>query len=158
MKQALLSWTLMYSHNFSPHKCTIWNNKYIRIRNKSIFFENWFEKGIIWVKQLIKKDGVLYNYTEFVHIHNFLVDPIQYCLVLQAIPKEILRLLEGSNNYSLQTTEEFTSCIMLQGKDFTSFGCNNIFLRSLLQSKSILAVTRLNSLFKKNVLIGVKFG
>lgn len=79
-------------------------------------------------------------------------------MVLQAIPKEMLRLLEESNNYSLQSDEEFTCCIMLQGKDFTSFGCNHFFLRSLLPSKCILAVpSRWNSLFK-NVLIGVKFG
>ncbi len=28
-KQALLSWMIIYKHNFSPHKCLIWNNKYI---------------------------------------------------------------------------------------------------------------------------------
>ena len=37
-------------------------------------------------------------------------------------------------------------------KDFTSFGCNNTFLRSLLQSKCILLVTtHWNSLFKKRI-------
>ncbi len=36
-KQALLSWMIIYKHNFSPHKCLIWNNKYITHQNKSFF-------------------------------------------------------------------------------------------------------------------------
>ncbi len=36
-KQALLSWMIIYKHNFSPHKCLIWNNKYITQQNKSLF-------------------------------------------------------------------------------------------------------------------------
>ena len=33
----------------------IWNNKDIRISNKSIFYNNFFESGIIYVKDLLLK-------------------------------------------------------------------------------------------------------
>ncbi len=36
-RQALLSWLLVYKHNFSPHRCLIWNNKDIKYKNKTLF-------------------------------------------------------------------------------------------------------------------------
>lgn len=37
-KQVLLAWSLIYKHNFSPHKYIIWNNRDILYKNKSLFF------------------------------------------------------------------------------------------------------------------------
>lgn len=37
-KQVLLAWTLIYKHNFSPHRYIIWNNRDILVKNKSLFF------------------------------------------------------------------------------------------------------------------------
>ena len=48
-KQALLSWMLVYKHNFSPQKCLIWNNQNIRYKNKSLFFKKWFGQNILFV-------------------------------------------------------------------------------------------------------------
>ncbi len=44
-KQALLAWALLYKHNFSPHKYFIWNNSDILYKNKSLFYQCWFEAG-----------------------------------------------------------------------------------------------------------------
>jgi hypothetical protein len=63
-KQVLLTWNLMYKHNLPRHRYTIWNNKDIKYKNKSLFFQNWFD-NIIWVKQLLNNDGQLYDYPEF---------------------------------------------------------------------------------------------
>ena len=37
-KQMLLAWSLIFKHNFSPHKCYIWNNENILYKNKSLSF------------------------------------------------------------------------------------------------------------------------
>uniref|UniRef100_A0A8C6MA25 Reverse transcriptase domain-containing protein n=1 Tax=Nothobranchius furzeri TaxID=105023 RepID=A0A8C6MA25_NOTFU len=36
-KQMLLAWSLIFKHNFSPHTCFIWNNKYITHKKKSVY-------------------------------------------------------------------------------------------------------------------------
>uniref|UniRef100_A0A0E9WZD9 Uncharacterized protein n=1 Tax=Anguilla anguilla TaxID=7936 RepID=A0A0E9WZD9_ANGAN len=32
----LLSWSLIYKHNFSPHDYFVWNNQDIKFKNKSL--------------------------------------------------------------------------------------------------------------------------
>ena len=70
-KQALLSWILIYKHNFSPHRYFIWNNKEILYNKKSLFCRPWFDRGILLVGQLLNKDGFLMSYSEFLQNFNF---------------------------------------------------------------------------------------
>ncbi len=66
-KQALDAWKLIYKHNFSPHSCVIWNNQYILFKNKTIFWSDWFNKGLIFVTDLLNQSGDLYNHTELIN-------------------------------------------------------------------------------------------
>ncbi len=38
-----MAWTLAYKHNFSPKRYHICNNKDILYKNKSLYFDYWFE-------------------------------------------------------------------------------------------------------------------
>ncbi len=38
-----MAWTLAYKHNFSPKRYHIWYNKDILYKNKSLYFDYWFE-------------------------------------------------------------------------------------------------------------------
>ncbi len=38
-----MAWMLAYKHNFSPKRYHIWNNKDILYKNKSLYFDYWFE-------------------------------------------------------------------------------------------------------------------
>ena len=60
-KQALYAWKWAFNHNFSPHKCIIWNNQYVLYRNKSIFFSNWCKDNIIFILDLLNDIGDLYT-------------------------------------------------------------------------------------------------
>ena len=57
-KQILTCWNLLYHHNFSPHKCYLWNNHHIAHKRKTIFLRNWFDNNIILVSQLIKANFI----------------------------------------------------------------------------------------------------
>lgn len=61
-QQVLLAWTLIYKHNFSLHRCYIWNNRNIFFKRKSLF---WFSNGIFHVRLHFNNDGLLIGYTEF---------------------------------------------------------------------------------------------
>ena len=45
----------------------IWNNKDIKIDNKTIFFRTWFSRGVPTIENLIDQnlDFITYNYKEF---------------------------------------------------------------------------------------------
>lgn len=53
-QQAFLAWKLCYVHNFSPHKTLLWNNMDITVRNKSLFFTNWFNRGLNYIFSLFE--------------------------------------------------------------------------------------------------------
>lgn len=56
-KQVLLAWSLIYKHNFSPHRYLIWNNRDILYKNKSFYFESWVRNQILLVDQLFSVEG-----------------------------------------------------------------------------------------------------
>ena len=74
-KQMLLAWSLIYKHNFSPHRCFIWNNRLIKFKNKSLFYKTWFDNNIILVSQLLNDNGSLLNYSEFLHTFGIPITP-----------------------------------------------------------------------------------
>nr|XP_020463111.1 uncharacterized protein LOC109964271 [Monopterus albus] len=97
-KQMLLSWTLAYKHNFSPHKCYIWNNQYITHKSKSLFLYNWFENNILLVKQLLNDQGVPLTFEELKNRFNFSPTLKEYSLTIGAIPSGLLMLFKNLDN------------------------------------------------------------
>ncbi len=64
--QVLLGWKLIYKHNFSPHHYYIWNNCTILYKQKSTFMKTWFDKGILFVGELLNYQGYLMTYNVFI--------------------------------------------------------------------------------------------
>jgi len=93
-KQALLAWSLIFKHNFSPHRYFIWNNQNIVYKKKSLFFSNWFEKNVLTVSQLLNSEGYILNYEEFLCKFNFPVTPKEFSIVMDAIPNGVVMLLK----------------------------------------------------------------
>lgn len=88
-RQAFLSWSLIFKHNFSPHNYYKWNNKDILFKHKSLFIEYWFNNNIVHVAQLFNRDGLLYSYNEFLSVYNIPVSPADFARVFGAIPSGV---------------------------------------------------------------------
>lgn len=93
----LLAWSLIYKHNFTPHRFYIWNNRYILYKNKSLFFQKWYDNNILLVNQLFNQRGQLYNYTEFIHHFGIPISPKDFSIVFDAIPSAVFSLFKGAN-------------------------------------------------------------
>ncbi len=93
--QAFLSWSLIFKHNFSPHKYHIWNNKDILFKHKSLFIAYWFNNNIIYVAQLFNRAGRLYSYNEFLEEYNIPVTPGDYAKVFGAISSGVCMLFKS---------------------------------------------------------------
>ena len=69
----LLQWWSEFRFEFDGEKKwqnVIWNNKDIPINNKSIFYKNFFESGIIYVKDLLLKLNNIDSYNVILNIIN----------------------------------------------------------------------------------------
>ena len=93
-KQVLLAWSLIYKHNFSPHRYLIWNNRDILYKNKSLYFENWVRNQILLVDQLFNVEGRLFSYREFLSTYNIPVTPKEFAIVFDAIPSGTIMLFK----------------------------------------------------------------
>lgn len=81
-QQGLLAWKLCYIHNFSPHKTPMWNNMNITVRNKSLFFSNWFNRGLIDILSLFDNSDNIMSNEHFMTVHDFHIPFIEYNAML----------------------------------------------------------------------------
>nr|XP_046238926.1 uncharacterized protein LOC124055944 [Scatophagus argus] len=133
-RQVFLAWMLTYKHHFSPHKYLIWNNRYIKNKNKSIYYDGWLRHGILTVRQLLDKDGNLMTYTEFLRKYGLPVTPKE--VVFDAIPAGILRLGQGCDS----DRGIKISAPMLGHLTLTDKKCNNFYIRNHCQETSIPSI------------------
>ncbi|KAF7643665.1 hypothetical protein LDENG_00235560, partial [Lucifuga dentata] len=94
-QQVLLYWKLLYNHNFTPHNTPIWNNRYITVKNKSLYNKNWMEKEIWSVIHLVDRSGDLLSYNNFCLKYNLVCNRSEFKSITKAIPKSILNLIKG---------------------------------------------------------------
>ena len=69
----------------------IWYNKRLTIDNKTIFFKQWFTKGIVHIDDLLKDcvNKCLYNLEEFQQRYNINTNFLQYASISRSIQKYI---------------------------------------------------------------------
>lgn len=129
-KQALLSWKLVYKHNFSPTNYYIWNNRSIQYKNRSLYNKNWINNGIVLVSQLMNSDGQLLLFEEFISKFDIAVTRKEYDIVFAAIPRNVLQLLIGSRTELFVTAP--VNKIFLGSVDVTRNKCSSNYIRNLL--------------------------
>lgn len=129
-QQVLLSWKLAHTHNFTPHNTPIWNNKYILHRNKSIFYEEWLNKNIWSVTDLMDGRGNILDYNTFTLRHGFACHPKQFFTVINAIPSGIKMLMKSYLSYSKITP---VLPLLYTGEfEFDNKLCTNKHLRQII--------------------------
>ena len=98
-QQALLAWKLAFVHNFSPHKTFLWNNCNIVIRNKSLFFPNWFHRDLNHILNLFDNSGDMLSYEQFMNVHNFPIPFREFNSLTRAIPNGLILLIKNHLTY-----------------------------------------------------------
>lgn len=131
-KQVLASWIDVYKYNFSPHKCFIWNNKFVKCGHKSLFISKWFEKDVVLIQQLLANYGTLYSYPELVNKYNLDISEKEYQRVCNAIPSGVLQLLQPLTDTDIDASNSYP---MLEGLEIINKNCNNKHLRKAAQAK-----------------------
>ncbi len=138
-KQMLLSWSLIYKHNFSPHRYYIWNNKDIVYRNKSLFYPHWFTQNILLVLQLFNPDGSLMTYQEFNSKYNIIVPLNEFNTVIKAIPNGVIMLLKSTAGHNLTLLPIDPTKLEIGQICFSSTRNSNRSIRKLFQ-KDVVSI------------------
>ena len=89
-KDVLLSWAKVIEkeRNFNWHfflVSPIWFNNKIKIDNKSIFYKEWFEKGVQSINDLINEDGTYLTLDQFQEKYKIVVNFFKYNSIISAI-------------------------------------------------------------------------
>ena len=78
----------------------LYNDKEIRVDKKPVYLSNWMEKGIVSIKDLLKKDGSYLSFQEFKGKFSCKTNFLQYFQIISAIPDRLrlkARQMESAN-------------------------------------------------------------
>ena len=132
-RQILQFWKMLFNHNFSPHGSTLWNNRVITRGNKSIFQKDWFEMGVIFVKDLLDRNGNLLDFLSFVEKYNVKCSYKDFKKVCRAIPLSLIQLIRNTLLYSEVTASlpalKVNDCNLIDVK------CNNKLITKAMKQK-----------------------
>ena len=74
-RQVLNAWQRIVAHTpLSKNEVeneVFWNNKFVTIAGKSVFYRSWFEAGVKYLKDVITEDGNLFSSIPSVLKHTF---------------------------------------------------------------------------------------
>ena len=110
-RDILTVWQELHSKNPSTtmeylHE-TIWNNRFIRIDGKPVFYSSWYKKGVTKIHHLLNERGTFLSRSDFQRKYGLTVNFLTYNGILAAIPgewrKSILNseLLDNSEGHNL---------------------------------------------------------
>lgn len=98
-------------YGYNKDDLILFNNKEILVDNKPVFIWEWFNKSIIYIKDLLKPNGQLLSFSEFVHKYPCKTNYLQFYQIISAIPKHLLT--KAKNMEFLRTYVENDSIFQL---------------------------------------------
>lgn len=94
-KQILHYWKMIFSHNFTPHNSVLWNNRSILSNQKSLFNTKWFNKGIIFIIDIMDSNGIFLEYQSFIYKYVLISTYRDDHSVIKAVPLALARLIQN---------------------------------------------------------------
>ena len=88
----------------------LYNNKEILIDQKTVYLSKWMEKGIVFIKDLLKEDGSYLSFEEFKGKFSCKTNFIQYFQIISAIPDRLrlkARQIESVNKQFFTSNDHF---------------------------------------------------
>lgn len=79
-------WKMMFTHKFTQHGSTLWNNRTITINRKTLFKQEWYEKKVLYVTDLMDENGHLMQFNSFGEKFNLKCSYREFNQICRAIP------------------------------------------------------------------------
>ena len=75
----------------------LWNNKYVKIDEKSLFNKKLYENGLIYINDLLEDNGNIVSYEMLTQSFGNCITPYNYICLKHAIPKKWRAMLKSNN-------------------------------------------------------------
>lgn len=132
-KQVLSYWKMVFTHNFTPHGSTLWNNRVITVNRKMLFIHSWYKKGVIFVTDLLDDQGNFLTFMDFKIKYNIQGSLREFNKVCKAIPVALLNMIKSHlQNYQRQTR---LPKLQLNQININNKKCNNNIINKILKGK-----------------------
>jgi len=99
----------------------------------SIFLKDWFDKGVTFVLDLLKKDGNFYSYSEFTAIFELDTSPKICDWVIKSISPKLLYLVRAYRSYIVAKCK--VPKLSIGGLELCNVKYNNFWMRRILIKK-----------------------
>jgi hypothetical protein len=88
----------------------IWNNSSIRVGQNMVYYDDWIQKGIIYVQDLLNKQGDIMTRHELISNSGIQLKPLQYEMIKSAIPVKWKNIIKTNRttHYERDTKIECT--------------------------------------------------
>ena len=83
------------------HKNVLWNNKHILIQKKNIFFKDWYDKGVIFLSDLMNEEGKIISYETFREKYNIKCNQLKFMGLIDAIPRHLRKCQTFDTNLKM---------------------------------------------------------
>ena len=114
------------------HSQILWNNSLIKIGKKPIFYKKWFQKGIVFVKDLLKGNSSQFlSHAEFQTAFRINVNILEYLGIISAL-KELCKSFPQQLRDPNTTTQQVFGKVFLQTQK-----PGKLAYKKLIQRKSI---------------------
>lgn len=99
-KQVLYYWKMIFSHNFTPQSSTLWNNRTITINRKTVFKQDWFDKKVFFVIDLMDNIGNFLDFNTFKEKFDVQCSYREFSKICKAIPRALVHLIQNTLSQS----------------------------------------------------------
>ena len=99
---------MLFTHNFSPHGSTLWNNGTITIYRRTLFPQTWYDKKIIFVADLMDDKGLIMKIDSFKEKSDIqCCYRVKYSKICNAIPAPLIQQIQNLARYSNWTNQNW---------------------------------------------------
>ena len=124
-KDVYKAWTTMLTGEHEstdmPHFQPIFHNPSIMIGQKTIFYHDWYLKGVMFINDLLNENGQLLTWEEFSNQYNIQNQAFQHYALLHAIPRNWKKRLKDTASKVTDTVPKHIKKLKLLKKPSNYF-------------------------------------
>ena len=84
----------------------IWQNKFIKVENKSVFIKPFYEKGLLYINDIVENNGEFITYEKLVRKYGKYISYYEYLCLKHSIPLKWGRLLKQQGTVNVHPERE----------------------------------------------------
>lgn len=147
---------MIFSHSFTPHASTLWNNRTVLISRKTVFQHDWFNRKFYMLKTL-NDEGKLLTCASFTNKYQLSCTLRDFNRICRAIPSALIHLISNSllisHNVVISLPKLQTAELNVSDFKLTNKSLNNCFKERIYHVHNRVSFRLFSHLESQNTLV-----